>query len=230
MISIPHILTNGFTREETEDFLIELSYLGIDNVLAIRGDDHGFQKPVPKGKSVNQYASGLVKQINDMNNGKYLEENLLDAQPSNFCIGVGGYPEKHFEAPNLHADIKYAKQKVDAGADYIVTQMFYDNKAYFKYVELCREQGINVPIIPGLKIITAKSNLTSIPKNFYINIPEELSDKIMNAEEDKVLEVGVEWAASQVEDLIKQGVPSIHFYVMLNSKPISMLMDRLKLF
>ncbi|HED07541.1 MAG TPA: methylenetetrahydrofolate reductase [NAD(P)H] [Ignavibacteria bacterium] len=228
--SVPHILTNGFTREETEDFLIELSYLGIDNVLAIRGDDHGFQKPVPKGKSVNQYASGLVKQINDMNNGKYLEENLLDAQPSNFCIGVGGYPEKHFEAPNLHADIKYAKQKVDAGADYIVTQMFYDNKAYFKYVELCREQGINVPIIPGLKIITAKSNLTSIPKNFYINIPEELSDKIMNAEEDKVLEVGVEWAASQVEDLIKQGVPSIHFYVMLNSKPISMLMDRLKLF
>ena len=228
--SVPHILTNGFTREETEDLLIELSYLGIDNVLAIRGDDLGFQKPVPEGKSANEYATDLVKQINDMNRGKYLEENLLDAQPSNFCIGVGGYPEKHFEAPNLLTDIKYAKQKVDNGADYIVTQMFYDNEVYFKYVELCREQGINVPIIPGLKIITAKSNLTTVPKNFFINIPEELSDKVMDAEKDKVLEVGVEWAASQVEEFIKKGVPSIHFYIMLNSKPISMLMDRLKLF
>ncbi|MCH8941359.1 MAG: methylenetetrahydrofolate reductase [Bacteroidetes bacterium] len=228
--SVPHILTNGFTREETEDLLIELSYLGIDNVLAIRGDDLGFQKPVPEGKSANEYATDLVKQINDMNKGKYLEESLLDAQPSNFCIGVGGYPEKHFEAPNLLTDIKYAKQKVDNGADYIVTQMFYDNEVYFKYVELCREQGINVPIIPGLKIITAKSNLTTVPKNFFINIPEELSDKVMDAEKDKVLEVGVEWAASQVEELIKKGVPSIHFYIMLNSKPISMLMDRLKLF
>ncbi len=228
--AVPHILTNGFTREETEDFMIELSYLGIDNVLAIRGDDHGFQKPVPKGKSINQYAADLVKQINDMNKGRYLEENLLDAQPSDFCIGVGGYPEKHFEAPNLLTDIKYTKQKVDAGAEYIVTQMFYDNEYYFKYVDLCREQGINVPIIPGLKIITAKSNLTSVPKNFYINIPEELSEKVMNAESDKTLEVGVEWAASQVKDLIKNGVPSIHFYVMLNSKPISMLMDRLEIF
>jgi len=228
--AVPHILTNGFTREETEDFMIELSYLGIDNVLAIRGDDHGFQKPVPKGKSINFYASDLVKQINDMNHGRYLEENLLDAQPSSFCIGVGGYPEKHFEAPNLLTDIKYAKQKVDAGAEYIVTQMFYDNKVYFKYVELCREQGINVPIIPGLKIITTKSNLTSIPKKFYINIPEELSEKVMNTENDKVHEVGVEWAATQVKELIKMGVPSIHFYIMLNSNPICMLMDRLEMF
>ncbi len=228
--AVPHILTNGFTREETEDFMIELSYLGIDNVLAIRGDDHGFQKPIPKGRSVNHYAVDLVKQINDMNHGKYLEENLLDAQPSNFCIGVGGYPEKHFEAPNLLTDIKYAKQKVDAGAEYIVTQMFYDNEVYYNYVDLCREHGINVPIIPGLKIITAKSNLTSIPKNFYINIPEELSEKVMSVENDKVHQVGVEWTAAQIKDLVKKGVPSIHFYIMLNSKPISMLMDKIDFF
>ena len=228
--AVPHILTYGFTREETEDFLIELGYLGIDNVLAIRGDDQGYQKPIPLGKSANQYASDLVKQINDMNKGKYLEENLLDAKPSDFCIGVGGYPEKHFEAPNLLTDIKYTKKKIEEGAEYIVTQMFYDNEKYFKYVDLCRENGITVPIIPGLKIITAKSNLTTIPKNFYINIPEELSEKVMAAEDDKVHEVGTDWAAAQVKDLINKGVPSIHFYIMLNSKPISMLMDKLEIF
>ena len=228
--AVPHILTNGFTREETEDFLIELSYLGIDNVLAIRGDDNGYIKPVPKGKSANVYASDLVKQINDMNKGRYLEENLLDANPSNFCVDVGGYPEKHFEAPNLLTDIKFTKQKVDAGAEYIVTQMFFDNESYFKYVDMCRAQGIKVPIIPGLKIITVKSNLSSIPKNFYINLPEELSEKVMESDKGKIVEVGVDWAAKQVNELLKNGVPSIHFYIMQNSKPISMLMEKLKIF
>ena len=228
--AVPHILTNGFTREETEDFLIELSYLGIDNVLAIRGDDNGYIKPIPKGKSANVYASDLVKQINDMNKGRYLEENLLDANPSNFCVGVGGYPEKHFEAPNLLTDIKFTKQKVDAGAEYIVTQMFFDNESYFKYVDMCRAQGIKVPIIPGLKIITVKSNLSSIPKNFYINLPEELSEKVMESDKGKIVEVGVDWAAKQVNELLKNGVPSIHFYIMQNSKPISMLMEKLKIF
>ncbi len=228
--AIPHILTKGFTREETEDFLIELSYLGIENVLAVRGDDNGYDKPIPEGKSVNKYTSQLVSQIVAMNNGKYLEENLLDAKPSNFCIGVGGYPEKHFEAPNLNVDIRFTKEKVLAGADYIVTQMFYDNQAYFKYVELCRKEGINVPIIPGIKILTAKSHLVNVPKNFYISIPDALADEVYSAPPDKVLDVGVEWAVNQVEELFNKDVPSVHFYILQNSLPVKKLMSRLKLF
>jgi methylenetetrahydrofolate reductase (NADPH) len=228
--AVPHLLTKGFTREETEDFLIELSYLGIENVLAIRGDDNGYDKPIPEGKSVNYHASDLVSQIVSMNSGRYLEENLLDAKPSGFCVGVGGYPEKHFEAPNLKADIKFVKEKVAAGADYIVTQMFYNNKVYFDYVDQCRKEGITVPIIPGLKIITNKSHLINIPRNFYINIPEQLSDEIYAAKTEHVTDIGVEWAAKQVEELLNAGVPSVHFYIMQNSKPVKMLMNRLKLF
>ncbi len=226
--AVPHILTKGFTREETEDFLIELNYLGIQNVLAIRGDDSGFDKPIPAGKSINKYASDLVQQIVGMNKGQYLEDNLLDAKPSDFCIGVGGYPEKHFEAPNLKTDIEYVKKKVDAGADYVVTQMFYDNKVYFKYLELCRKAGINVPIIPGLKIITNKSHLVTVPRNFYINIPEELSDEITAAKPEQVLDIGAEWAAKQVEELFDNNVPGVHFYIMQNSKPVKKLMERLR--
>ena len=226
--AVPHILTHGFTREETEDFLIELGYLGIENVLAIRGDDNGYQKPIPEGKSVNKYAVDLVKQIVGMNNGKYLEENLLDAKPSNFCIGVSGYPEKHFEAPNLMTDIRHVKAKVDAGADYIVTQMFFDNKVYFNYVDLCRKEGINVPIIPGLKILTNKTHLINVPKNFYINLPAEFVDEVYDAKPEQVLDIGVEWAAKQVEELINNNVPSIHFYIMQNSSPVVKLMKRLK--
>jgi methylenetetrahydrofolate reductase (NADPH) len=226
--AVPHILTKGFTREETEDFLIELNYLGIQNLLAIRGDDSGYDKPIPEGKSINKYASDLVQQIAGMNNGHYLEDNLLDAKPSNFCVGVGGYPEKHFEAPNLKTDIEYVKKKVDAGADYVVTQMFYDNKVYFRFVELCRKAGINVPIIPGLKIITNKSHLVTVPRNFYINIPEELSDEIVAAKPEQVLDIGAEWAARQVEELFDNNVPGAHFYIMQNSKPVKKLMKRLK--
>ncbi|MCL5029068.1 MAG: methylenetetrahydrofolate reductase [Bacteroidetes bacterium] len=226
--AVPHILTHGFTREETEDFLIELSYLGIENVLAIRGDDTGFQKPIPEGKSANKHAVDLVKQIVGMNHGKYLEENLLDAKPSDFCIGVSGYPEKHFEAPNLKTDIKYVKEKVDAGADYVVTQMFFDNKVFFKYLELCQQEGINVPIIPGLKILTNKSHLISIPKNFYINLPQELVDEVYSARPEQVLDIGIEWAANQVEELLNKNVTSVHFYIMQNSLPVIKLMERLK--
>ncbi len=228
--AVPHILTKGFTREETEDFLIELSYLGIENVLAIRGDDNGYEKPVPEGKSVNKYSSDLVKQIVDMNKGKYLEENLLDAEPSNFCIGVSGYPEKHFEAPNLKTDIQYVKSKVDAGAHYVVTQMFYDNKVYYDFVNKCKAEGINVPIIPGLKILTSKSHLVNLPRNFYINLPDELVDEVSSAKPEHVLDIGVEWAAKQVEDLLNKNVPSVHFYIMQNSKPVIKLMERLKIF
>lgn len=227
--AVPHVLTKGFTREETEDFLIELNYLGIQNVLAIRGDDSGYNKPIPAGKSINLYASDLVKQMVDMNHGKFLEENLLDAKPTEFCIGVSGYPEKHFEAPNLKTDIKYIKQKIDAGAEYVVTQMFYDNKYYFDFVDLCTQMGITAPIIPGLKILTSKVQLHTIPKNFYVNIPEELADEVSNAKPEHVLDIGIEWAAKQVEELLNKNVPSVHFYIMQNSKPIIKLMERLKI-
>jgi len=226
--AVPHILTHGFTREETEDFLIELSYLGIENVLAIRGDDNGYQKPIPEGKSKNKYAVDLVKQIVSMNKGKYLEENLLDAKASDFCIGVSGYPEKHFESPNLQTDINFVKAKVESGAEYVVTQMFFDNKVFFKYLDMCREIGINVPIIPGLKILTNKTHLVSIPKNFYINLPQDLVDEVNAAKPEKVIDIGVEWAANQVEELIKHNIPSVHFYIMQNSLPVIKLMDRLK--
>ena len=227
--AVPHVLTKGFTREETEDFLIELDYLQIQNVLAIRGDDSGYEKPIPEGKSKNRFASELVSQIMNMNRGKYLEDSLLDARPTDFCVGVSGYPEKHFEAPNLKTDVKYVKEKVDAGADYVVTQMFYDNKYFFKFVDLCNEIGIKAPIIPGLKILTSRAHLTSVPKNFYINIPDELADEVMAAKPEHVLDIGVEWAAKHVEELLNKKVPGVHFYIMQNSKPILKLMERLKL-
>lgn len=227
--AVPHVLTKGFTREETEDFLIELNYLQIQNVLAIRGDDSGYEKPIPEGKSKNRFASELVSQIMNMNRGKYLEDSLLDARPTDFCVGVSGYPEKHFEAPNLKTDVKYVKEKVDAGADYVVTQMFYDNAYYFKFVELCKEVGIKAPIIPGLKILTSRAHLTSVPKNFYINIPDVLADEVLAAKPEHVLDIGVEWAVKQVEELLNKNVPSVHFYIMQNSKPIIKLMERLKL-
>lgn len=227
--AVPHIICQGFTREETEDFLIELHYLGIDNVLAIRGDENTYKKPLMYGRSANLYASELVSQIVSMNHGKYLEEGLLNAKPTNFCIGVGGYPEKHFEAPNIKIDIKYTKEKIEAGADYIVSQMFFDNKKYFDYVDLCKAEGINVPIIPGLKIVTSKSQMTNLPRNFYIDIPEELSEEIIQAKPEHVLEIGVNWAVRQVEELLNKNVPSVHFYIMQNSKPIIMLMEKLKL-
>lgn len=227
--AVPHILCKGFTREETEDFLIELNYLGIENVLAIRGDDNGYNKPLPAGRSANVYAGDLVQQIADMNKGKYLEEGLLDAKPSNFCVGISGYPEKHFEAPNLETDILFAKKKVEAGAEYIVTQMFYDNKVFFDYVDKCRAAGIKVPIIPGLKILAVKSHLTTLPRDFYINIPVELSEEVTKAKPDHVLDIGVDWAVRQVTGLLERGVPAVHFYIMQNSRPVTKLMDKLKL-
>jgi methylenetetrahydrofolate reductase (NADPH) len=227
--AVPHVLCNGFTREETEDFMIEIQYLGIENVLAIRGDESGYQKPVQHGRSVNTYAVDLVKQISYMNKGIYLEDDLLDAKATDFCIGVAGYPEKHIEAPNLKTDIAFVKEKINAGACYIVTQMFYDNQVYYDFVNACREEGINVPIIPGLKILTVKSNLTSLPKNFYINVPEDLADEVGSANPEHIIEIGVNWAAKQVEDLLNKNVPAIHFYIMQNSKSINMLMKKIKI-
>jgi len=227
--AVPHVLCQGFTREETEDFLIEIQYLGIENILAIRGDSKGYEKPLQYGRSVNAGSQELVSQISAMNTGQYLEENLIDAKPSNFCIGVGGYPEKHFESPNLKADIKYLKKKIEAGAQYIVTQMFYDNNAYFNFVKICRAEGIEVPIIPGLKILMAKSNLSSLPRNFHVNIPEELADEVMEAKPEHIMEIGVNWAAQQVEELLNNNVPAIHFYIMQNAIPINLLMKKVKI-
>jgi methylenetetrahydrofolate reductase (NADPH) len=227
--TVPHILCNGFTREETEDALIELNYLGIENVLAIKGDDSAYKKPIPEGRTSNLYALELVKQIADMNSGKYLEEDLLDAAPTKFCIGISGYPEKHFEAPNLKSDIKFAKEKVKAGAHYIVTQMFFDNNYYFEFVKKCREEGIEVPIIPGLKVLERKFQLNSIPKKFFIEIPDELSSEISAAKPEHVLDVGAAWTAKQCEELLNKGVPSLHFYIMQNSRPVDRLFSILKL-
>lgn len=225
--AVPHVICQGFTKEETEDFLIELHYLAIDNVLAIRGDDSGFRKPVKFGRTTNSYALDLVKQIADMNKAKYLEESLLDAEPMNFGIGISGYPEKHFEAPNLQTDINFTKDKIKAGAEYIVSQMFYDNKSYFNYVDLCRKSGIKAPIIPGLKLITSKSQLNSLPANFYVDIPSELSEEIQAAKPEHVPEIGISWAFKQAEELLNANVPALHFYVMQNTAHIKILMKKL---
>ncbi len=227
--TVPHILCFGFTREETEDALIELNYLGIENVLAIRGDDLGYHKPIPVYKSQNAYAYQLIEQVANMNKGKFLEEDLLDAKPTDFCIGISGYPEKHFEAPNMKVEIENVKKKVNSGGDYIVTQMFYDNKVYFDFVKKCREAGITVPIIPGLKVLTAKSHLSNIPKNFYINIPEELSGEVLEAKDEHVTDIGAKWTAKQAEELLNNGAPSLHFYIMQSARPIIKMFNYLNM-
>jgi methylenetetrahydrofolate reductase (NADPH) len=226
--AVPHVLCRGFTRQETEDFLIELNYLGIENVLAIQGDDNGFRKPLAPGRTANEYACDLVAQIADMNRGKYLEE-LLDAHPTGFSIGIAGYPEKHFAAPNPDADVRHTKAKVDAGADYIVTQMFFDNRHYFSYLERCRAAGIEVPIIPGLKILTSQKQLQTIPRNFHCEIPVALADEVIASPAERALDIGVEWAHRQAEELLSGGVPSIHFYVMQSSDAVKRVMTRLEL-
>lgn len=217
--AVPHLICGGFTKEETENALIDLQFLGIDNVLVLRGDarmaDSGFI-PTPGGHS---YACDLLDQVVNMNKGKYLYEDQEVAN-TDFCIGVAGYPEKHFEAPNMKTDFRYLKQKVDMGANFIVTQMFFDNQKYFEFVRLCRENGINVPIIPGLKPITASKQLISLPKIFHIDIPDDLSDLIHNCKSEKeVKDAGIEWMISQCKELVKFGVPVLHFYTMSNPGP-----------
>ncbi len=223
--AVPHVLCEGFTKEETEDFLIELHYLGIDNVLAIRGDRVGLHKPL-NGRTVNDHASDLVSQIADMNKGVYLED-LLDAAATEFCIGAAGYPEKHVEAPNLQTDVRWVKHKVDAGAEYIVTQMFFDNDHYVRFVAECRRQGVAVPIIPGLKILTTKRHLTSLPSSFHCDIPPALADEVVAADADQVTDVGVAWAIEQSRDLLDRGAPSLHFYVMSNAGAVGRVVDAL---
>ena len=222
---VPHLICKGFTREETEDALIELNYLGIENVLAIRGDDQGYNKPVQKSRGVNEYAVDLVQQIKRMNSGVYLED-LIDAEPTDFCIGVGGYPEKHIQAPNMEYDIARLNEKIEAGADYIVTQMFFDNTAYFNFVEMCRDAGITVPIVPGLKVLTTPRHLQLLPEFFHLSIPGPLTREV-SENPDKARAIGVEWAVKQCRELLDYGVPGLHFYVMGNPKPATRVIDQL---
>lgn len=224
--AVPHVLCHGFTQQETEDFLIELRYLDIDNVLAIRGDDKGYRKPLRDGRTRNVYAIDLIKQISAMNQGQWLDAHM-DSSATDFCVGCSGYPEKHFEAPNLAADVRRTKEKVEAGAEYIVTQMFFENRHYFDYVKACREAGITVPIIPGLKVLTARRHLRSIPSVFHCDIPEALSREIEAADKKHVFDVGVAWAVQQVRELLEGGAPSVHFYVMQSAKAVNAVLAQI---
>lgn len=213
--AVPHIICGGFTREETENALIDLQFLGIDNVLALRGDSIKTESQFVPEPGGHNYAIDLVKQIKDMNSGIYLDDEMKDASPTDFCMGIAGYPEKHFEAPNLYSDMKWLKAKVDAGADYIVTQMFFDNKKYFEFVDLCRKNDINVPIIPGLKILTSKSQLVALPKIFHIDLPQDMYVELEKCKDDKaVKEVGIKWCIEQSKELKKAKVPCLHYYTM----------------
>lgn len=219
--TVPHIICGGFNKEETENALIDLHFLGVDNVLVLQGDAIKTEPKFIAEQDGHKFASDLLDQVVKMNNGNYLDYELESAAPTNFCIGVAGYPEKHFNAPNLKSDLKYLKLKVDMGAEYIVTQMFFDNKKYFDFVDKCREAGILVPIIPGIKPLTGKTQLTVLPKAFHIDIPEELADEAEKCKDNASLkEVGIRWAVHQSRELIKQGVPTLHFYSMGKSDPI----------
>jgi len=212
--AIPHLICGGFSVEETENALIDLHFLGINNVLALRGDARQFEDkfiPEPGG---HKYAVDLVRQIHEMNQGMYLDSNIENGTPTDFCIGVAGYPEKHFESPNFAMDIAYLKEKIDAGASYIVTQMFFDNQHFFRFRDACKKAGINVPIVPGLKPVTKKYQLNSIPRKFFINFPEQLVQEIHAADDKHTKQIGIEWCVQQCLELKKEGVPCLHFYTM----------------
>ena len=218
--AVPHLICGGFSREETENALIDLQFLGIDNVLALRGDPVKTETSFRPHKFGHEYAVDLIQQITEMNEGNYLIDDIK-LEPTDFCIGAAGYPEKHFEAMNLATDLQYLKAKVDAGAEYIVTQMFFDNKKYFAFVDACREVGINVPIIPGLKPIKTMRHISFLPKFFHIDYPEELSKELLNCKTNADVEkVGVDWGVQQSKELKEAGVPCIHYYTMSNSAQV----------
>jgi methylenetetrahydrofolate reductase (NADPH) len=213
--TVPHLICGGFGVNETEDALINLHYLGIDNVLVLRGDaaknETSFE-PEPGG---HKFAIDLLKQVVNLNSGVYLEEDLKDTSKTKFCVGVAGYPEKHFEAPNMDTDLKFLKDKIEAGADYIITQMFFDNQKYFAFVENCRKAGITVPIIPGLKPITTKKQMTILPRTFHVDLPTDLSNEIIKAKTDEDVEkIGQAWLLQQSKELKAYGVPVLHYYTL----------------
>ncbi len=218
---VPHLLCGGFTKEETENALIDLNFIGVENVLALRGD-----APKSEGRFVpeedgHHYTNELVEQIMGMNKGKYLHEETETGFQTDFCVGVAGYPEKHFEAPSFKFDLKYLKAKVDAGAEYIVTQMFFDNQKFFEYVKNVRAAGIDVPIIPGLKPITTLGQITMLPRTFFLDLPDPLMDELEKCKNNKdVKEVGIEWAIQQSKELVEFGVPSVHYYTMSRAEAV----------
>ena len=213
--TVPHLICGGFNINDTEDALINLRYLGIDNVLVLRGDAAKNETTFEPELGGHKYASELLKQVVDLNAGIYLDDELKGTHKTEFCIGVAGYPEKHFEAPNLDTDLQYLKAKVDAGADYIITQMFFDNKKYFAFVDACKAAGINVPIIPGLKPIYTKKQLTILPKTFSIELPTDLSNEVLKCKSDEEVEkVGTAWLLQQSKELKEYGVPVLHYYTL----------------
>ncbi|RMG81520.1 MAG: methylenetetrahydrofolate reductase [NAD(P)H] [Bacteroidetes bacterium] len=213
--AVPHLICGGFSKEETENALIDLNYLNINNVLALRGDARKFDGKFIPEKDGHHYAIDLVKQIADMNQGRYLDDNIENGEKTDFCIGIAGYPEKHFEAPNMASDLYYTKAKVDAGAQYIVTQMFFDNQKYFDYVEACRKTGIEVPIVAGIKPLTKKYQLSALPRLFHIDLPQDLVNEFLKAKTPEARqEVGIEWSIMQCKELKARGVPCLHFYTM----------------
>lgn len=226
--TVPHVLCGGFTKEETEYVLVDCQYLGIDNIMALRGDAMSHQKYFEPNKDGNQFAADLVKQISNLNEGKYLHDVIETNHKSDFCIGVAGYPEKHLEAPSLQTDLKRLKEKVDAGADYVVTQMFFDNQKYFAFVDAAKKAGINVPIIPGIKPIAVKRHLQLLPQVFRIDLPEILINEIENCKTNNdVRQVGVEWAIQQSKELLAAGVPVLHYYSMGKSDNIHAIASKL---
>jgi len=226
--AIPHVLCGGFTKEETENLLIDLDFLGIDNVVALRGDAVKSEIYFKSEKDGHSYASELVTQIHNLNNGIYLDEDLQNSTKTDFCIGVGAYPEKHMEAPSLDSDIHFLKHKIKNGAHYIITQMFFDNKKFFDFVAKCNAAGINVPIIPGLKPIATKKQLNLIPHRFKVDLPDNLIMEIVRAKDnDAVKQIGIEWCVQQSKELIKAGFPVLHYYSMGKSENIKAIAEQL---
>lgn len=222
--AVPHILCGGFSKEDTENFLIDLDFLGIKNVMALRGDAVKSETYFTPEHDGNCFATDLVNQIGDMNKGKYLDEVIEKGHTTDFCIGVAGYPEKHMEAPSIDKDIQRLKEKIDAGAEYVVTQMFFENARYFEFVEKCRENGINVPIIPGLKPLATKKQLSIIPHRFHVDMPDCLIKEVENCKDNKaVRQVGVEWCIHQSKELIAGGAPVLHYYSMGKSTNIQQI-------
>lgn len=223
--AVPHLICGGFTKEDTENALIDLNFLDIKNVLALRGDAMTFEEKFNPTLGGHSHALDLVRQIADMNAGKYLDPNIEKGSRTDFCIGIAGYPEKHFEAPNMDYDLHFTTEKMKAGADYIVTQMYFDNKKFFDYVSKCRAAGINMPIVPGIKPLTKRYQLASIPRKFFVNMPDDLVKAANQAKTDaEVLDIGVEWAIVQCKELVAAGVPCIHFYTMGDVKTISRIL------
>ncbi|MEQ8705592.1 MAG: methylenetetrahydrofolate reductase [NAD(P)H] [Phaeodactylibacter sp.] len=224
--AVPHLICGGFTREDTENALIDLNFLNINNVLALRGDARKFDGKFIPEENGHPYAIDLVKQIAEMNEGKYLDSNIEKGAKSDFCIGIAGYPEKHFEAPNMDADMEFTKAKIEAGADYIVTQMFFDNQKYFDYVEKCRANGIQVPIVPGLKPMTKKYQLNALPRIFHIDLPDELVRGLRDAKDAEARrQVGIEWCIQQSKELKAAGAPCLHYYTMGDSETIRQIAE-----